>query len=158
MFVKKLISGLKKIIIFLRDTLGLTDLLTCVRGLIISLYCWILTPILFRHFDGLVAVIIMFVFTIIVTAIFLKISFGKTGRSTLLWLVDLFYKKSKPYITGTLLFVFEPFLFLVHYRDNYYQYNNTLGGKILLSLILVTSSLVSSIIWATFIYFSGIRI
>lgn len=144
-----------RIILFIRKTFGLTDLLTFLRHAIISVYCWILSPIIFQHLDGLLSGIVMFIFTIIVTGIFLKISSGKTEKSTLLWLVNWVFKENK-LLTTIILFILEPFLFIVYYRDNYYyQYKNTISRKIYFCLLLLTSSFMAIALWTIFIYFFG---
>lgn len=148
---------LEKIVFGLKSILGLTDWLTFIRHLILSSYSWILSPVLFQYLNGIVAGLIMFIFTIIITDIFLRISVGRTEKSILLKLVGWVYKKRKLYVTGT-LFILEPFLFIIYFRDNYHQYGNTTNRNFWFYLLLITSSLIATILWAAFIYFTGFRI
>lgn len=146
----------RKLVLFLQSTFGLTDWLTFVRHVIISIYSWILSPMLFQRVDETTARIVMFVFSLMLVVIFLKIAEVKTEKSKLISLVERVFKKRRALVVISLFFI-EPFLFTVYYRNYYYHCDSTVN-KIKFYLILTMSSLTASSIWATFIYFSGLRI
>lgn len=152
-----LMLGFREIVLFLKKTFGLTDMLTFVRHAVVSLYSWILSPMLFRHFNEFIAWAIMFIVSTIIIGIFLNISIGKTEKSALLSFATWIFWKNKILVTIA-LFILEPFLFIIYYRDNYYQYSEKLSKKLLFYFLLIAGSFIASIMWAIIIYFSGLRI
>jgi hypothetical protein len=68
-------------LIIFRRYLGLTDELAMIRGIIVSLYCWLLSPFLFSSFHGIIASLIMFLFAFITNFVFLVLN-GKKNKGS----------------------------------------------------------------------------
>jgi len=130
------------IFLFLRKKFGINDKLTLWRFSILFLYGWVLCPVILEIFNLMVAGILMFILTAIIMYVFLEISKKKNEEeSFFLWLASLISGKNK-HITLVTLFVFEPFLFVVYYRDSY-QYGSVTKKTVIL-LIMICSLLASS--------------
>ena len=145
---------LKSVLSFIKNTLGLTDKLTFFRHVIISIYSWILSPILFQYFSEITSGVMMFIFMLTLTGFFLKISAENKEKSLLLDIISKIYKNKKLPIMGT-LFLTEPFLFIVYYRDTYYRSSTNKNKKLIFVLVLILSSMSASGLWAVFIHFFG---
>lgn len=133
--------------------LSLLDWLFLLRHLLISIYSWILTPILLQRVDEKIATIILFVVTIFTTFIFLKITKWKTEKSILFKVIN-FFCRNKKLPTAIILPILEPYLGTVFYKDNYHP-NKKPGKKVW--LLLLTSSILATMIWTVIVYFSGLR-
>lgn len=134
---------------------GLTDKLTIIRHIVLSLYGYLLSPIFFGIFDEIIAVMFMFVFSIINISIFLIISKKEEEEGLFLWLIFLIFKNNKQ-IKLLFLFIIEPFLFIIDYRNNCEKYGYFLSRKITIMLLITICSLLASITWSILIYYSGL--
>lgn len=124
------------------------------RHLIIYSYDIVLCSFLLNRIHWVPTVLLLYFVTVITIVIFLKILKGKNEKSILLELINkIFRKKKLP--TAIALFFLEPFLCSVFCQKAFYENNKT--DKKFWILVMATS-LLSTLIRAGIIYFSGLRI
>ncbi len=77
---------------FIRLKVGLTDKLTLLRHVFVSLYAWILTPFLFERVHEITAGGIMFIFTLLLNYLFIIILGSKKERSIFISAAEFLWK------------------------------------------------------------------
>jgi hypothetical protein len=141
-----------KIVIILKK-FGRVDKLTIIRHLILTLYGYVLSPFLFGVLDEMFAVMFLFIFQIINLSVFIKISKRSQKDGLLLWLVSLIFGK-RTLIKSFFLCIFEPFLYIFIYIRSGKRY--FINKKITVVLLTILCTLVASITWSIFVYYSGL--
>ncbi|MEI7765222.1 MAG: hypothetical protein WCI93_01405 [bacterium] len=184
-----LIMILPEMFFLIRRKISLTDKLTLIRHVIVTLYSWILTPFLFARVHELTAGGIMFIFTLFLNYLFIIIlgskrersifisaaEFfwktmltisknivmcliiileGKVKKSTMRLMIGLLYVDKKNLVSGTII-IFDPFLFMVRYLELHSKVG--VSRKKIIWMITIIS-LIATIWWASFIYFTNIRL
>jgi hypothetical protein len=148
---------IKKLIIELKN-LGRIDKLFLYRRLLVSFYNWVLSPFVLNRFIPEVALPTMFCYLTIVTFVFLKLTNHENGKSSLLKFVYRVCLNKKVLIL-LVLFIFDPFLFAVYFKNNFFK--NHKYKWILQVLKIVTtllSLIISTIIWTVFVNVTGLKI
>jgi len=124
------------------------------RHIIIYSYDIVLCSFLLNRIHLVPTVFLLYFVTVITILVFLKILKGKKEESLLFVLINKIFRRKKRPIAIALFFL-EPFLFSVFYLDNFCEDGKT--NKKFWTLVLATS-LLSTLIRAGIIYFSGLRI
>ena len=139
---------------FIRNKFGVNDKLTLVRQAIIYVYGWLIYPISLGIFNIIGAGILMFVIMFIILYFFIKISDKKSEEEGfILWLASFLFRNK--FLILVILFIFEPFLFIVRYKNNYYDELGEVSKKRVIILTMVCS-ICSSLSWMLLLQYSGI--
>ena len=192
MIIILFITIMPKTLSVFRRVFGLTDELTMIRGVVVSLYCWFFSPFLFSRLPEVIATFVIFLFAFLTNIIFLMLNGNKSKKSIYISAFDYLWKiliaiykiiilgliivESKLRIKGSTpymlkffyvdrkyfmdrtLFILFPFLYIVNYKNTHYINGENFLVCKKMWIILISTSFIASIIWAFFIYKSGLRI
>lgn len=99
-----LIMVMPEIFFFLRNKFSMVDQLTIVRSFLLTLYGWVLSPYLIIHLEKIWAGIIMLIFTVIITYIFIIVIDKKSKKSIFISLINYLCKNAISFYRGIIIF------------------------------------------------------
>lgn len=150
---------------WLAKNIGLPEILIFFRHILISLHSWIFSPFLIRNLDVYVAFLIMFISSVLISYLFIKISDRFRGdwfqvegikngdeiktKTILVKILLLFSKKKSRLRVLEFLFLVEPLIFALYHRAGHHRYDGIKTKKT--SILFLLSSLFANILWASVI-------